>query len=588
MLAGKTFVDPLETPFSRRGSYLCFANKNGGVNQFAKSQLWLSTSRMRPNDKNTSSIFESNHFRQVRLELVKDGIPRQCVYSTTPYEIILQCDFGSVRFCIGDLMYAKCRGTDGLTLRLTPMYGGIGGPGLMNLLDGTWKTTFGNYYLLLVPSAGALKAGPAGSVELIPDENGAIEMVMEESLTDPKRRGSYLSYEDCVQAVREDFDGFAARIAPSFPDKYRETGMKALWTLWGLTVVPGEGTFYKHQMIKMMRCMFEGAFSWQLPMHAVWLSHDLPFAWELLLACFDNQDSTGRIADALTYNGAGETMKPPVQGLGLLWLMEHRDISGFPLEEKQFLYDGLVKWTNFHLNYRDLDKDGLFENQTAGETGWESGSYLLAGFPLALPDSNAYLALQMEAIAALGRMIGKDEAECAAWEKKSKETVQKIIDKFWTEEGWTTVNIVSGERPAPLNMAPFCALVLGKRLPQAIIDRSIQIIEEAPFDTPFGLGSERLDSPYFQHGWCRGSIATPIQFLMALAFENCGRPDLARKTALKYMDTLISGGLYHIHNPFDGGVEYGYSGLKFFKEDYLFYSGWTAGCYIYFAEHYGA
>ncbi|MCL2122410.1 MAG: hypothetical protein FWH28_09205 [Clostridiales bacterium] len=86
MRVAKTFVDPLDMPFSRRGSYLCFANRNGGYNLFGKTQLWLSNSRQRPNDKNKPA--ETNNFRQVRLELVKDGIPRQCVISTTPYELI--------------------------------------------------------------------------------------------------------------------------------------------------------------------------------------------------------------------------------------------------------------------------------------------------------------------------------------------------------------------------------------------------------------------------------------------------------------------------------------------------------------------
>ena len=588
MLVGKTFVDPLEAPFSRRGSYLCFANRNGGSNVFGKAQLWLSNSRQRPNDKNKGGM-TANNFRQVRLELVKDGIPRQCVISTTPYELIYECDYGSVRFCIGDMAYAECKGADGLTLRVTPMFGGFQGAVINDQFDGSWRSTFGNYYMLFVPTAGTLKRGPGGSLELSPDENGVVGMVMEECLRDSKRRESYLSYEACVKAVQEDFDGFAAGVAPSFPEKYKETGIRALWTIWGLTNVPdGESPFIKRQMIKMIRSSFEAAFSWQQPMHAIWLSQNLDFAWNLLLSCFDNQDAvTGRIADALTYIGAGDNMKPPVQGMALLWLMENKDIGGFSMEDKEFLYDGMEKWTNFFYEYRDLDHDGIVEVLTAGETGWESGSIFMSGFPLVLPDVNAYLALQMEALGKLGRMIGKDEQINAAWEQRSKETIEKIIDKCWTEDGWTTYNITNGERWPVMNMAPFCALILGKRLPQEIIDRSVEVVFSAPYDTPYGLGSERLDSPWFRHGWCQGSIAMPIQFIMSLALEYCGRPDLARQVALKYLDTLVGHKLYHIHNPFTGEVEYGENGMKFYGEENLFLSAWTAGCFIYMAVRYG-
>ena len=586
MLIGNTFVDPLRMPFSRRGSYLCLANKNSGSNQYGKAQLWLSTSRLRPSDRHSGAgLFQSNRFRQVKLELVKDGLPRPSVISTTPYELTLQCEPGSVRFCLGDRKYAICRGEDGLTLRLTPMYGGIGGPQVVNLLDGTWKTAFGNYNLLLIPIAGTLKPGPGGALDLVPGDDGVVELVMEEHITDPKRQASYLGYDEGVAAVKADFDSFAARIAPSFPDKYKETGLQALWVLWGLTVSPDDASVYKRDAIKMMRICFEAVFSWQLGMHAMFLAHDLPFAWNLLLASFDYQDSTGRIADALTYKGPGETMKPPIQGLGLLWLMEHHDLSVFPVEDKAFLYERMANWTMFHLDYRDLDQDGLVETQSAGETGWESGSLFTIGFPQVIPDINAYIALQMEALGKLGRLIGKEEAECAAWETRSAEMIQKIIDKCWTPDGWTSVNIVTGARSVPFSMSNYCALLLGKRLPEDIINRSIEIVCGAQYDTPYGLGSEPLDSPYFMHGWCRGSIAMPIQALMAIAMEYCGRPDLAKKIARRYMDTLIEHGLYHIHNPLDGEVEYG-GGVTFFEETAMCYSGWSAGCYIFFAERY--
>lgn len=590
MLTRKTFVDPLEMPFSRRGSYLCLANRNGGSNEYGKAQLWLATARQRASDRNTASISGSNHFRQLRLEIVKDGLPRHRVLSTTPYELTMESPVGSVSFCIGDYKYAECRSTDGVTLRISPASGAgmLGGPVAFNLLDGSWKTNFGNYFMLFVPIKGKIQEGPMGSIEVLPDADGVVELVMEESLVDPRRRDSYLSYEECVAAVRADFDAFAGRIAPSFPAKYEEFGRKALWTIWGLTVVPDGETVYKHQMVKMIRSSFEGAFSWQQAMHTMFLAHDLEFAWELLLSCFDVQDGTGRTADSLAYSGAGETMKPPVQGLALLWLMDHYDISGLPGDEKEYLWDRMEKWTKFHLEYRDLDHDGIFENHNPGETGWEAASYFRAGFPLASPDMNAYLALQEEALAKLGRLIGRSEDVCRYWEEKSEDTVRKIVDMFWTKDGWTAVNIVTGQHSGTTGIPIYCALVLGKRLPQEVIDRSIEILYSKPgFDTPFGFASEMLDSPFFSHGWCAGSIATPVQALMAIAFENCGRPDLARTLAKKYLDTMKDHGLYHIHDTFTGEVEYRHAGFKFFGEEELFYAGWTAGNYVFFAQRYG-
>ena len=583
MLIGKTFVDPLEMPFSRRGSYISFANSNGGSNQLGKAQLWISTSRF--GGGAIGGLNAESPFRQIQVELVKDGIACNCVYHTTPYELIFQCELGSVRFCIGDLKYARIKGTDGLTLRFSPKTVMIGMSSITNLHDDTYKLTFGSAFLQFVPMVGTMTES-GGRLELSPDENGVIDVVMEEWLVDPKKRESYSSYDECVANVKADFDGFVAKIAPSLPIKYKDRGLQAVWTLWGLTVVSDGETVYKRQMVKMMRLIFEGAFSWQQGMHAFFLAHDPDFSWEVLLSSFDVMDKNGRIADSLANAGPSTSMKPPVQGLGLLWQMEHCDISQKPKAELEYMYDGLEKWTNFHLNYRDVDHDGIFENQNAGETGWEDGSYQRLGFPLACPDMNAYLALQEEALAKLGRMLGKDEAKNIAWERKSKETISKIIDMFWTEAGWIAMNVVTKEKSEPTSLPLFCVLVLGKRLPQHIIDRSIELIfAPGAFDTQYGLASEKLSSPWFHHGWCSGSIGTPVQALLALAFEYCGRSDLAKQVAVKYLNTINDHGLYHIHNPFDGKVEY-QSGM-FFGEQTMFLSGWTAGCYIFFAEHYG-
>ena len=585
MLIGKTFIDPLEMPFSRRGSYLSLAGANGGSNQYAKAQLWISTSRFGGNAM-TGTLMSESIFRQIKVEVVKDGIIRNCVIHTTPYELTFESDAGAVSFCIGECNLMYCRSDDGVSLRFTPTPGMFGMSSISNIYDGTFKVQFGNAFLHFAPHTGKLTA--MGSVlEMTPDGNGIMELTMEEFTIEPKKRSAYPTYDECVAAVKADFDGFAEKLINNLPAVYKDGGLKAAWVVWGLTVLPDGETAYKRRMVKMMRLIFEGAFSWQQGMHAFFLANDPDFSWEVLLAAFDVQDKNGRIADSLSSSGAGgATMKPPIEGVGLLWQMEHFDIAKKPREELEFLYDRMTKWTNFYLNFRDVDNDGIFESQNAGETGWESGSYQHLGFPLAAPDMNAYLALQEEALSKLGKMLGMDEAVNTAWEQKSKDTIKKLIDIFWTPDGWVAMNAVTKEKSAPTSIIPYCALLLGKRLPQEIIDRSIELLFNSnEYMTQFGLASEQLSSPRFTHGWCGGSIATPVQALLALGLDNCGRRDLAVKIAKTYLNTLDKFGLYHIHNTFDGTLEY--QTPMFFREMAMFYSGWTAGCYLFFASRYG-
>ena len=585
MLVGKTFIDPLEMPFSRRGSYISLSGANGGSNQYAKAQLWISTSRYGLNAMSGTLMSESI-FRQIKVEIIKDGIIRNCVVHTTPYELTFESDSGSVSFCIGEYNLMRCRGGDGLTLRFTPRPGMFGSSSITAMHNGTFKVLFGSAFLHFVAQKGEL-ANKGTQLELAPDSDGVIDVTMEEFTVEPKKRSIYPSYDECVDMVKADFDGFADKLVKDLPEKYKADGMKAAWTVWGLTVVPDGTTAYKRRMVKMMRLIFEGAFSWQQGMHSFFLFKDPDFSWEVLLSAFDVQDRNGRIADSLSPIGSGgATMKPPIEGVGLLWQMQHFDISKKPKAELEFLYNGMEKWTNFYLNFRDVDNDGIFENQNAGETGWESGSYQRIGFPLAAPDMNAFLAMQEEALAKLGRMIGKDESVNAAWEQKSKDTIKKLIELFWTNDGWITMNAITREKSAPTSLIPYCALLLGKRLPQEIIDRSIDLIfRPGDYETPFGLASEQLNSPLFAHGWCGGSIATPVQALIAVGLDACGRPDLAKRVSAAYLETLAKFGLYHIHNTFDGTQEY--QTPMFFQERSLFYSGWTAGCYLFFAALYG-
>ena len=148
------------------------------------------------------------------------------------------------------------------------------------------------------------------------------------------------------------------------------------------------------------------------------------------------------------------------------------------------------------------------------------------------------------------------------------------------------MNAITKEKSKPTSLILYCTLILGKRLPQEIIDRSIsQIFDCGEYETEFGLATEQINSPLFRHGWCGGSIATPAEALIALGLDFCGRPDLAKKRAVAYLKNLEKNGLYHIHNTFDGKQEY--QTPMFFGERSMFYSGWTSGCYLFLASRYG-
>lgn len=586
MIPNNSFISISDNPFSRRGSYLAMFCAPNGFMDYGKSKLYL------------GNVRGTGPYRQILVELLKDGAPQPAVIETTESEVILQGKDGQFRFCIGERKFMRIRGTDGLGLRLSVSMSAMGG-NATNLQDGCWKFDMATTAQgVLIPFRGEMTARQAfggnlgGTValsfEILPDAEGVVEIGLEEFLLDPLHRplDQYPSYEECVKSCADDFEDFC-KIYTELPAAWEPMRRKALWTIWSLIVDPDGETMFKHSMIKMLHGTFEHVSGWQQGMHIICLARDAKFAWGILRGLFDYQDENGRIADIITdVSHARSAMKPPIQGLALNWLLDHTDISEIDPTDLTHIYKGMVRWSEFFFRCRDIDGDGVMENCGCMETGWEDAPFFRQlGWPIASPDMNAYVALQLEAQAKLGRALGEKEEVCAAYEKASKELIARIVDKFWDGERWFAVNAETGVRSATNTLSIYCVLVLGKRLPQDIIDKSIAtLFEEHEYITPFGIASESLDSPFFAHGFSQGSIIPPAQLLMTLAMEECGREDLAKDIAVRYITTLRDFGLFHTHNALTGEAD---RTMVAFDEKFLFWSAWSASIYLFMADRYG-
>ena len=543
MLEAKNYISLSDAPFSRRGSYLGFFMDPNGVELFGKPKLYI------------SNVRGNGPYRQIQAQIIQDGQPLPTVISTTESEVILESTAGSFRFCIGERKFIRIKGTDGLTLRLTPKVGGFGGL-VMDMKDGTWQFSFNTTTALLIPFTGKLegRAAMSGSLagalsasfDIAPDENGVVDVGIEEYfIPDAVHRPleEYPSYEECVRSYQEEFDAFCDEVCPNIPEPWEEMRRKALWIIFGLMVEPDGGeTIFKHSMIKMLHGTFEHVSGWQQAMHIICLSEHAPkLCWTILRGLFDYQDANGRIADIIMdANWARNALKPPIQGIALHWLLDNDPkLSAVSREDAMHIYKGMVRWSEYFFTCRDLNRDGIMENAGAMETGWEDAPYFNVGFPLASPDMNAYLAIQLEAQARLGRLLGQDEAECAAFEAQSKALIERIIKNCWDGEKWYAYNSETGKRSNTNTISLMGALILGKRLPEDIMEKTIRrLMEKDKYLTPFGFASEAVDSPYFNHAFAQGSIIPPAQLIFCLALEACGRFDLAREAGLRYILNL--------------------------------------------------
>ena len=585
MIKPSYFIDPLDTPISRRGSYLCFAAANGGSGEYGRSKLYLGTCR--GGLDGVGNMGGENSCRQVTLELLKNGQTCPVAVSTTVSEVLLQNEAGELRFCLAEKSLALCSGKDGMGLRLTGR--SSMGSTIIDLPSGAWRFPFADQIGLLVPLKGSIRRTAGCTFEALPDENGELLLGMETYDLDPGERlfDSYPAYDDAVKALEAEFDAFCNAVCPSLPAEFEPMRKQALYNTWSLMVEPGVGTIYKHPMVKMMRFVFESAFGWQQAMQAMFLSKDIRLAWDVLRSSFDAQDANGRVADSISHASfSGTNMKPPFQGVALKWLMENRDLSGIPTDEKKALYDAMARWTNYFFRFRDQDGDGVWENLSMWETGWEDAVYFYVGFPLASPDMNAYTVIMMDALAMLGKEIGLPAAECEAWTARADALTEKIIRMLWNGERWVCRNVRTGAVADSLSLPMFAALILGKRLPQEIIDKTVHFLfSENGFATPYGFASESVHSSRFRHGFSAGSVITPAQLILCMALEAAGASEAAKEMGLRYARTLRDNGFFHIHDPLDG---HGDRTLVAFGEKELFWSSWASSCYLFLAERYGA
>ncbi|MDR2605675.1 MAG: hypothetical protein LBC38_00135 [Oscillospiraceae bacterium] len=586
MLESRKFVNLLDAPFSRRGSFLALANDNYGEDLYGKCNLWLCSSRI----TGISYFNANNGFRILKFQLIHDGHPMPYVIDTTPYEVVLRSRYGSVRFVFAETkLVTACADTSELSLRMT-----IQKP-VTWFMDPQPATP-------LEKVSGAVLDFRASKLQVFADElyqnneytearpggnDGKVVVWFEDFFgKEPKIRNTYPSYDEGLASVKADFEDYCARICPKLPAEFEPGRLQALWQTWQMTVVPDGESAYKRTMVKMIHSIFEGAFVWQQPLQAIVHARDLKLAWDIYLSGFEHMGEDGKMTDSLTYKEEPSFgLKPPVHGTALLWLMDNTDFGSLPKSEKEWLYAKLVKWTEFWTKERDTDGDGIVEFSSLLETGWEDAPYFNIGFPNASPDLNALLALQMEALARLGRDIGKPEAECANWDSASKELIGKIVEKFWNGTEWFAVNAKTGEKSATHTVSLYFALLLGTRLPKEIVDKSIEyMFAEEHFDTPYGLATETLDSDYFFHGFTQGSIITPSSFWLAIALEWCGHSEIAKKVSRAYCAMLRDTGFFHIHNALTGKED---RSLTAFGEKGLFWSAWSSSCYLYLAEKYG-
>lgn len=360
------------------------------------------------------------------------------------------------------------------------------------------------------------------------------------------------SFVQCRQQARNTFESFLTNL-PAVPPRYRSARELAGYILWSAMVNP-QG-HYRRPAILMSKNRMSSVWSWDHCFNAMALAKAHPaLAWDQMQVMFDLQDAHGALPDCVSTERIIWTCcKPPVHGWALRRMLEANPKVASRRQLAAF-YPQLAAWTNWWLNSRDDDGDGICQYHHGNDSGWDNATCFAVDMPVEGPDLAAFLITQMDTLALLARRLGR-AAEAKRWTQRGDRMLQDLLRHCW--RGDRFVAMQSGSHRSPDkgdSLIPFTPLLLGRRLPAEITRTLVtRLFEPDRFLTAHGLATENLKSPlYEQNGWWRGGIWAPPTHMIYDGLRQLGEDDHAREVARRFCETCRTSGFAENFNALTG------------------------------------
>ena len=551
----KQFFTVEQHIFSRRGAWLALQADSPN---YGRGALYLMTNRggrCHTGDKSYSWLY--------RIYPTYEGRRTPFSIQTAAAEYTLHTRHGDVRFTWADEFKLMAEGDAGMGL----YFQRDGEPYelVKPRRDGAWESPVRNAKPLLFKGldGSTFKFNDAWDfnkfkcVEIRghtqPNSNGKFTLLIEEFFYGAYVRDEYPTYAQARASMQADWDEFLAKM-PHFIEPFEKKREESAYILWSHLVAPSPMT--PNWMIMMFPCVISS--QWQHVQNAVAMQEHTELSIDLLLAFMHRQSDEGQLADSYddAFLSTNDT-KPPVYGWALKNIMSHRDITkDWPRDKIEKLYEGAGRWAEWFMKYRDDDRDGLPAFEGGMENGLDESTIWYDQINMASPDVSAYTVLNFEVQGDLAKALGKPEDEINEWYRKSKDLLDRMIDRLWDGEHFVALREYTHEPVFTGSITHYLPLMLGSRLPAEIVDKmAADLSVEGAFLSEYGLATERLDSDLFevqgvQMG--RGAIDPPAEVFITTGLWDAGKKELARKIVDRYCGRLMNRGFSHIIDPISG------------------------------------
>lgn len=371
-----------------------------------------------------------------------------------------------------------------------------------------------------------------------------------------KKWGKYLpNYLAEMKQLKTEVDTWMAK-KPHMPERFENTGNLAWYLMWDL-IIPPYNNFSRKGILMSKRAMNQ-IWAWDNCINAVSIaSGDPDLAWNQLLMFFDKQTDTGMIPDPINdYKQQYGFTKPPIYGWAVMKLVKILgEKASLPYVEQ--LYAPMAKYTEWWFNFRDADENKLCEYLDGCDSGWDNSTVYDQGYPVEGPDLAAHLSIQMQGLAQMATMLGKDK-EAKEWSKRSQEQIDLMIKRCKTADNKLLSPIRGNELSTVKeteSLINYIPLELGNRLPKDVQKALIEDIKPGgKFMTPYSLATQNpKDEKYSVDGYWRGPIWSPSSLLIFDGLQKAGEDEIAAEIAERFCNLCaIDNGFYENYNALTG------------------------------------
>jgi putative isomerase len=526
-------------PFSRFGSYLAFSHLAAAE----PPGLYLRTVH---DNASSQEVFH--------IELLDQGVSVPFREVATPASLRLVADAGYVEIVFAQADVIRVRG-EGVGARFTlDTRGGYCNRGERFdhafSPDGVrWEVNSFSRKLkfALIPLAGTLAVDAPWNIvrcekvvaDFLPGSTSRVFEVAIDAYDSVWLEHDYpQTFDACQEQVEEEFARWRD-LMPSVPARYAEAGELAAYINWASVVAPA-GHITRTVML-MSKNWMSRIWSWDHCFNALALVEKAPaFAWDQLMVFIDNQHPQGVFPDSLGHTTqVWSFCKPPIHGWALRLMLERSGwIDNSRLQE---IYAPLCRWTEWWLNFRDDNHNGIPQYNHGNDSGWDNATVFDQGLPVEAPDLSAFLIIQMDTLALVAQRIGR-HTEAARWQARADELLQRLIAYSWNGEQFVSRQSVTGDVTGTDSLINFLPLLLGQRLPAEIQAKLVAGLRR--FITDHGLATENpTSSEYDPDGYWRGPIWAPPTMMIVYGLNAIGQRELAVDISRKFCEMIHRSGM---------------------------------------------